>query len=123
MAFVLMASIAIPYSAQTCLMSSQTNIQLLSKSEKCCKSEKQIILNETQLNKASCCIIDNGVLEIDVELVFSSLNSFIPYLPTQLFQFESRNDLIIPTKSIAPPIVAENSSYVPIRIMQQSFLC
>lgn len=122
MVFVIMASIAIPYSARTCLMESETNISFISQNDTCCIDKKQVKVKEATIEKPSCCIFENGFIDIDVALVASSLNTFIPYLPTEIFQFESRNELINYDK-IFPQIVAFNTSSVPIRIMQQSFLC
>lgn len=122
MAFVIMASIAIPYSARTCSMDSEVNISFITQNDTCCIDKKELSVREAYIEKPSCCVFDNGLIDIDVELVSSSLNTFIPYLPTQILNFELRKEIVNSTQTF-PLIVALNSSFPPIRIMQQSFLC
>ena len=99
MSFMVLSSIVIPYSAHTCMISEQTNIQFMSMQDECNMYAVNSHQNNVpEINKSSCCLVDNGLIDIDIELVFSNLNSFLAFTPSERFTFKLPQQLKLKQK-------------------------
>lgn len=122
MSFTVLSSMAIPYSAHTCLVSQQTHIQFMGLEDDCDTPIHDNQTNYPTVKKSKCCLVNNGLIDVDLELVFSSLNTFIAFTPVQIKTFKPY--IVLDTPSNKKTIyIAHNREEIPIRIMQQSFLC
>lgn len=124
--FMLLASLAIPYSAMTCKVSNTTSFTFLNGTFSCEKEEASNSCKDSfefsSVEKADCCLYDSDVIEADAELILSQTIGFqshiafleLPKIPiAQILGFA----FIFPTQrevDIPEP---------PVRILQQSFLC
>jgi hypothetical protein len=117
---MLIASISIPYSTMTCLISNQTNLSLMVEKANCI-NEKNAATN-TCIKKDSCCLFSNGLIESNVELVFASHLSLGAYEAPKLLNLNNFNKLFI-KETISACFEDERPPDIPVRILQQSFLC
>ena len=121
-AFVLMSSIAIPYSAVTCNVSNESSWSVLISDSHCndgCTENKN---SSTSFDKPACCLFDFGLIDIDTELVQHDVKTFVSIIPVSVV----RSLALAP---VSAKIQIKRTSFVqaiprvPLRILQQSFLC
>ena len=121
-AFVLISSIAIPYSAVTCNISNESSWSVLFSDSHCndgCTENKNSLLS---FDKPACCLFDNGLIDIDTELVSHNVKTFVSFIPMRVLNSLSLSPV---TPKIKFEIISFNQAIpiVPLRILQQSFLC
>jgi len=125
MSFMILSSIVIPYSKHQCIENNQTNIQILGMQDHCGGNNSMVHSqnNTPILHKTACCLVDNGLIDIDVELIFSNLNSDITHhvIKTYIVNLLPKQVKLSPQKPRF--FIADNWEETPIIIMQQSFLC
>lgn len=121
-AFVLLSSIAVPYSAITCTVSNESTWSILVNDSHCddgCTKNKKAT---TSIDKPACCLFDNGLIDIDTELVSRNVKTFVSFIPVR---FIAKLALL----PVTPKIKFERTSFVQaipivsLQILQQSFLC
>ena len=121
-AFVLMSSIAIPYSAVTCNVSNERSWSVLISDSHCndgCTENKN---SSTSFDKPACCLFDFGLIDIDTELVHHDVKTFVSFIPVSMVRSLAltRASTKIPFERTS---FIQSTPRVPLRILQQSFLC
>lgn len=120
---MLLASISIPYSSMTCLVSNETNLSLLTTKISCDVEDSDKACSTASIQKDACCLFNNGIIESNVDLIHAQHISLAPYVLPKV-QILPALVLIAPSddnKNIFSAV--ERPPDVPIRILQQSFLC
>lgn len=119
--FMLLASIAIPYSAMTCKISNTKSYAFLNAKFDCQLDETKAC-GEQSIEKDACCLFDNGIIDTDTELVVSTTYGFeavLNYIEIPRIIPQSIDNFFY----THAPFVEVDLSEKPIRILQQSFLC
>ena len=121
-AFVLLSSIAVPYSAVTCNVSKESSWSVLISDSHCDDKCTENNNSSISFDKPACCLFDFGLIDIDTELVSHNVKTFISIIPVSML----RNLAQTP---VSAKIQIKRTSFVqaipsvPLRILQQSFLC
>lgn len=125
---MLLASIAVPFIAHTCLKTNHTDISILSTKAFCHHSVKNECHNSNVVSiekQSNCCKSFSGTIEADTDLVVSSIVQFqtvIAVLPIlKIFENVEKTYTYSPQKYT--DVVASLKKQVPLQLMQQSFLC
>jgi hypothetical protein len=120
--FVLLSSIAVPYSAMTCLISDQTSWSILIEDQHCSDQSKKDSNSSESFEKSACCLFNNGIVDIDSELVLNDVKTFVSYIPTVVF-FEYVKSIKVDSLQVKYTFLTHFQDQVPKRIAYQSFLC
>ena len=120
---MLLASISIPYSTMTCFITNETNLSLMVQQENCKPSEGNAKSNSSMLKKDACCLFSNGLIESNVELIQASVQTLAAFIvPKEIILVY--NPAIYTLKlTLNLDQNLERPPDIPIRILQQSFLC
>ena len=120
---MLLASISIPFSTMTCLISNETNLSLMVQQKNCSPSEDSKKSHTSTLKKDACCLFSNGLIESDVELIQSSFHTLATYIAPKDF-------ILLYNLEVYSVELASNLNHnielppdIPFRILHQSFLC
>lgn len=78
--------------------------------------------NNVGIEKPSCCLFNNGVIDIDSDLVIQEFNEFVSFLPFTASYSALYNFTIKPHSEVYA-FFPKHPNQVPARIAYQSFLC
>jgi hypothetical protein len=120
---MLLASISIPYSTMTCLISNETNLSLMVQQENCSPGEDKFKSSIPSLQKDACCLFSNGLIESDVELIHSNLQTLTAYIAPKEFALVHNLAVFNIEQTLNLDQSLERPPDIPIRILLQSFLC
>ena len=121
-AFVLLSSIAVPYSAVTCNVSNESSWSVLIGDSHCNDKCTENNNSSISFDKPACCLFDNGLIDIDTELVSHNVKTFASFIPLQVKGSLARYPVTFKIK-FERKIFVQAIPIVPLRILQQSFLC
>ncbi|MEZ4979076.1 MAG: hypothetical protein R2772_07240 [Chitinophagales bacterium] len=124
LAFImLLASIAIPYTAHTCYISNQKDISVLSFKDKChadpldsCHSK------QAHFDKKSCCGIEKGLIDFKTELYPSLAKSFVAKLSFVEIKLVLLTGLYSTNTTYAKEVHLQRD-LIPLHIALQQFRC
>lgn len=120
---MLLASLSIPYSTMTCLISNETNLSVMVQQDNCMSNAISKANSQRTFRKEACCLFNNGIVDVAVELIHSNWHSIAAFAI-------QKTKLLVPTLyfidqdfSLAFYQNLDRPPDIPIRILQQSFLC
>lgn len=120
---MLLASIAIPYTAHTCYISNQKDISVLSLKDTCHSNPLDSCHdNKLHFDKRACCGIEKGLIDFSTELYPSLAKNFIAKLSFVVIH------VVVPTSHYNTKIsysqnVNLQRDIIPIHIALQQFRC
>lgn len=120
---MLLASIAIPYTAHTCYISNQKDISVLSLKDTCHSNPLDSChANKLHFDKRACCGIEKGLIDFSTELYPSLAKSFVAKLSLVESHVVVRTFLYNTNISYSQDLNLQRD-LIPIHIALQQFRC